>query len=136
MTHQDRATILRKTRDQLRSQAPTAWRLVLYDEHGTPHAIADRALLELAAMLEESAAAAWLDAKLETESLRQRIGDWLPEHYPPPHLAAVIEAVQTAGAIIYARALERANEKAALVTRFDPPIAQAIAASATKTARK
>ena len=134
MTPAERARALRVTGEQLRRSAPAAWRLLFADPHGNPNATADDAVIEIAEMLASCVAAAWLDEQLEIDSLRQHILDGLPEHFPKPHLASVIEAVQGAGATISARALERANEKAALVTRFDPPIAQAVT---TKTlARK
>jgi len=136
MTPAERARVLRTTRERLRRSAPAAWRLLFADPHGTPNATADEATLEIAEMLASAVAAAWLDARLEIDSLRQHILDGLPEHFPKPHLASVIEAVQGAGATISARALERANEKADLVTKFAEPVAQAVATRATKTARK
>jgi hypothetical protein len=136
MTPAERSRILRVTGEQLRRSAPAAWRLLFADPHGNPNERADDAVIEIAGMIASDVAAAWLDAQLEIDSLRQHILDGLPDKFPPPHLASVIEAVQGAGAAISARALERANEKAALVTKFDPPIAQAVATRATKTARK
>jgi hypothetical protein len=136
MTPAERARALRVTSEQLRRSAPAAWRLLFADPHGTPNATADEATLEIAEMLASAVAAAWLDARLEIDGLRQHILDGLPDHFPPPHLASVIEAVQTAGAAISARALERANEKADLVSKFAPPIAQAVVTRATKSARK
>lgn len=113
MTPIERERLLRATREQLSQAAPAAWRLLAFDPHWAPNATADDAVLEIAAMVASGVAAAWLDARLEIDALRQHILDGLPEHFPPPHLEAVAEAVQMAGAAISARTHERHPIKAA-----------------------
>jgi hypothetical protein len=121
MTPAERARLLRTTREQLRRNAPAAWRLLFADPHGNPNATADDAVIEIAGMIASAVAAAWLEAQLEVDALRHRILDGLPEHVPPPHLEAVAGAVQKASSTISARAIQRANEKADLVTKFASP---------------